>query len=262
MIINELIRCVNEFTNYYFILHLDLFALIRYNDGIILKEGGVKQMARTELTSFEKDIRSRIATNLKYLTNGMTQAQISDKTGIPASTLSGYFAERSTINPGNLQKLADFLGVSKGMIDPRFSDSAEDIISKAFKKPRVERSNSIPLLGTIAAGVPILAEENIEDYFNLDKKIKADFCLRIKGDSMINVNILDGDIVFLKKQEDLEDGQIGAVLVDDSATLKRFYRENGSVILQAENPAYKPIVISKGDVIILGKMVASLRQYK
>ena len=79
---------------------------------------------------------------------------------------------------------------------------------------------------------------------------------------MINVNILDGDIVFIKKQNDLEDGQIGAVLVDDSATLKRFYRENGSVILQSENSTYKPMVISKGDVKILGKMVASLRQYK
>ena len=124
------------------------------------------------------------------------------------------------------------------------------------------RFKSIPLLGTIAAGQPILAEQNIEDYFNLDKKIKADFCLRIKGDSMINVNILDGDIVFIKRQEDLEDGQIGAVLVEDSATLKRFYKQNGSVILQAENPAYKPLVISKGNVIILGKMVASLREYR
>ena len=79
---------------------------------------------------------------------------------------------------------------------------------------------------------------------------------------MINVNILDGDIVFIRKQEDLEDGQIGAVLVNDSATLKRFYRNNGSVILQAENPEYKPLVISTGEVRILGKMVANLRQYK
>ena len=79
---------------------------------------------------------------------------------------------------------------------------------------------------------------------------------------MINVNIMDEDIVFIRKQDDLEDGEIGAVLVDDSATLKRFFRENGSVILQSENFTYKPMVISKGEVRILGKMVASLRQYK
>lgn len=219
-------------------------------------------MPRTELTSFEKDIRSKIAENLKYLSGDLTQAQISDSTGIPASTLSGYFSERSTINPGNLQKLADFFRVPKGFIDPRFHDSAEEAISKAFDKSRVHTSRRIPLLGTIAAGSPILAEQNIEDYFSLDKKIKADFCLKIQGDSMINVNIMDGDIVFIKRQEDLEDGEIGAVLVEDSATLKRFFRENGSVILQAENSTYKPLIISKGDVRILGKMVASLRQYK
>lgn len=219
-------------------------------------------MARTELTSFDRDIRAIIAKNLKYLSGDLTQAQISELTGIPASTLSGYYSERSTINPGNLQILADFFRVPKGLIDPRFNDTAEEAISKAFEKPVLNIAKRVPLLGSIAAGVPILATENIEDYFNIDKKIKADFCLRIKGDSMINVNILDGDIVFIKKQEDLEDGEIGAVLVDDSATLKRFYRENGSVILQSENSTYKPIVISKGEVKILGKMVASLRQYK
>lgn len=185
-----------------------------------------------------------------------TQQQVADYVKVSKSAVSRWeTGDIANMGIDKLSRLAEILSIS-----------ALDIINESeFTTkiiPNKINTHPIPLLGTIAAGVPILAEENIEDYFNLDKKIKADFCLRIKGDSMINVNILDGDIVFLKKQEDLEDGQIGAVLVDDSATLKRFYRENGSVILQAENPAYKPIVISKGDVIILGKMVASLRQYK
>jgi repressor LexA len=184
---------------------------------------------------------------------GLTLEEVGEYVGVTKSTVRKWeTGDIENMKRDKIAKLAEVLSVSPlyimGMID---TYSMKDTIG-----------NPIPLLGTIAAGSPILAEQNIEDYFNLDKKIKADFCLRIKGDSMINVNILDGDIVFIKKQNDLEDGQIGAVLVDDSATLKRFYRENGSVILQSENSTYKPMVISKGDVKILGKMVASLRQYK
>lgn len=183
----------------------------------------------------------------------LTLEQVGEYVGVTKSTVRKWeTGDIENMKRDKIAKLAEILSVSPlyvmGIID---TYNMKDTIG-----------NPIPLLGTIAAGQPILAEQNIEDYFNLDKKIKADFCLRIKGDSMINVNILDGDIVFIKKQEDLEDGEIGAVLVDDSATLKRFYRENGSVILQSENSTYKPIVISKGDVKILGKMVASLRQYK
>ena len=184
---------------------------------------------------------------------GLTLEEVGEYVGVTKSTVRKWeTGDIENMKRDKIAKLAEVLSVSPlyimGMID---TYSMKDTIG-----------NPIPLLGTIAAGSPILAEQNIEDYFNLDKKIKADFCLRIKGDSMINVNILDGDIVFIKKQEDLEDGQIGAVLVNDSATLKRFYRNNGSVILQAENPEYKPLVISTGEVRILGKMVANLRQYK
>lgn len=184
---------------------------------------------------------------------GLTLEEVGEYVGVTKSTVRKWeTGDIENMKRDKIAKLAEVLSVSPlyimGMID---TYNMKDTIG-----------NPIPLLGAIAAGSPILAEQNIEDYFNLDKKIKADFCLRIKGDSMINVNILDGDIVFIKKQEDLEDGQIGAVLVNDSATLKRFYRNNGSVILQAENPEYKPLVISTGEVRILGKMVANLRQYK
>jgi len=117
----------------------------------------------------------------------------------------------------------------------------------------------IPLLGKVSAGQPILAEEDFECYFEVDTDIKGDFCLHVNGDSMVNARINDGDIVFIRQQPDVNDGEIGVVLIDDEATLKRVYKNNGSITLVAENTKYKPIVISGKetiDVRILGKAVA------
>lgn len=118
---------------------------------------------------------------------------------------------------------------------------------------------SVPLVGTIAAGTPILAEENIERYFNIDSSIKADFCLRIKGDSMIDAGINNNDIVFIRQQPTLEVGEIGAIQIGEEATLKRFYKTNDSIILQPANSDYIPqIYTEENDIKILGKLVATL----
>lgn len=118
---------------------------------------------------------------------------------------------------------------------------------------------SVPLVGTIAAGTPILAQENIQDYFNIDARVKSDFCLKIKGRSMIDAGIYDGDIVFIRQQPNLEIGEIGAFLIGEEATLKRFYRTNESIVLQPANTDYSPQVYhSDSDVRILGKLVATL----
>ena len=117
----------------------------------------------------------------------------------------------------------------------------------------------VPLLGAIAAGSPLFAEEHIEEYIELSGNIKADFCLRVQGDSMIGARIYDGDIVFIRKQPDVEDGEIAAVLVDDSATLKRVYKDRGAIRLHSENPKYRPMVFTEDNcdcVRILGKAVA------
>lgn len=126
--------------------------------------------------------------------------------------------------------------------------------------PRIESevTNQIPLIGTIAAGKPILAEENIEDYFTIDNKIKADFALKIKGDSMVGAGIFPNDIVFVRQQCDLENGEIGAILIENEATLKKFYKDENTIILQAENDTFKPIVLTSRNVKILGKLVAVL----
>lgn len=118
---------------------------------------------------------------------------------------------------------------------------------------------SVPLVGTIAAGTPILAEENIERYFNIDSSIKADFCLRIKGDSMINEGIHNNDIVFIHQQPILENGEIGAVIIDGEATLKRFYKTNTGIVLQPANEKYAPIIVDENsNLIIAGKLSAIL----
>lgn len=120
---------------------------------------------------------------------------------------------------------------------------------------------SLPLLGNISCGKPILAGEHIETYVEATTNIKADFCLRANGDSMINARILNGDIVFIRKQDTVENGEIAAVIIGDEATLKRvfYYPDEGKLILQAENPKYEPFVYIGDElntVKILGKAVA------
>ncbi len=127
-------------------------------------------------------------------------------------------------------------------------------------------TTKLPLIGTIACGTPILAEENIEDYLSVPERPHADFCLRCSGDSMVNARILDGDIVLIRKQPDVDDGQIAAVLIDDEATLKRVYHnKDGGVTLVAENPAYAPMTFTAADCVevrILGRAVAFLSDVK
>ena len=121
------------------------------------------------------------------------------------------------------------------------------------------KTKKVPLLGTIACGEPILAEENIDEYIDMDESIDADFCLRCKGDSMINARINDGDIVYIRQQPRVEHGQIAAVLVDDEATLKRVYLYEDYITLKPENPAYEPKSYfgeRMNDIRILGKAVA------
>ena len=197
-----------------------------------------------------KSSREILSENIRYQLkkSGMEQSELAEKLGVSQSSISHWINGNKYPRIDTIEKIAKLFNVRK-------SDITDE--------PHIGFGSApIPLLGTIAAGVPILAEENIEDYFNLDKKVNADFCLRIQGDSMINVNIMDGDIVFIHQQSDLENGEIGAILLGSQATLKRFYRKNGQVILQAENPAYEPIIISSGDVHVMGKIVANLRQFK
>ena len=126
-------------------------------------------------------------------------------------------------------------------------------------RPAVKRRYKY--LGEIACGEPIFADEQYETYIDLESDTNADFVLKAKGDSMINARIQDGDMVFIKEQPDVNDGEIAAVIIDDEATLKRVYKYDDHISLCSENPRYKPINIKADDgknIRIIGKAVAAM----
>lgn len=132
-------------------------------------------------------------------------------------------------------------------------------VADAILAPPQPKAIRVPLLGTIACGDPILAEENFDGEITLPTYVRADFALRCRGDSMINARIFDGDIVYIRQQETVNDGEIAAVLIGDDATLKRVHLYEDHIVLEPENPLYRPIVLWGNDmntVRILGKAVA------
>ena len=133
-------------------------------------------------------------------------------------------------------------------------------LTAKFDNIRPVQLKRFPMLGEIACGEPIWADEDHESHIMADMDIQADFCLRAKGDSMINARIYDGDIVFIKEMPIVENGDIAAVIIDNEATLKRFYydKENNYLQLIAENPLYKPLVYRNeqlDEIRVLGKAV-------
>lgn len=192
-----------------------------------------------------------LAKNLKYLRlkNGFSQDYIADKLGYKTYTTIQKWES------GVTEPSVSVLNILSELYRVDMHDMYTIDLESGGKEYEF---NKIPLLGTIAAGLPILAEENIEDHFNLDAKIKADFALRIKGDSMIDTGIYHGDIVFIRQQSIVENGEVAAVLLEDEATLKKFYKEGNTIILQAENDNYEPRIITEGNIKILGKLVAVL----
>jgi len=123
---------------------------------------------------------------------------------------------------------------------------------------------SIPLIGTVTAGQPIFAYENYEEYYTFPQgEFKGDdlFMLRVQGTSMIDANIFDGDKIVVRRQETAENGEIVVALVEDSATVKRFYYRNGKIVLHPENEALSDMIFEPQEVRILGKVVGLMRNY-
>ena len=139
---------------------------------------------------------------------------------------------------------------------------AIEIMDDVFNLVRREVVN-VPLVGTVAAGQPLLAEENIESYFPIPVEMlpnKETFMLRVKGESMSNAGIFDGDRVIIQQQSHAENGEIVVALIEDSATVKRFFKEDGRYRLQPENDTMEPIYADK--VEILGKVIGLFRMMK
>ena len=139
---------------------------------------------------------------------------------------------------------------------------AIEILDESFNMIRREMVN-VPIIGTVAAGQPILSEQNIEGYFPIPTEYmpnKQSFMLKVKGESMINAGIFDGDKVLVKQQATAENGDIVVALVDDSATVKTYYKENGHYRLQPENDSMDPIIVDKCE--ILGKVFGVFRIFQ
>ena len=139
---------------------------------------------------------------------------------------------------------------------------AIEIVDENFNLTRREMVN-VPIVGKVAAGEPILAVENIENYFPIPAEFMPNeptFILQVQGESMINAGILDGDYVLVQQQPTANDGDMVVALVDDSATVKTFYKENGYYRLQPENDFMDPIIVS--EVMIMGKVIGTFRFFK
>ena len=124
---------------------------------------------------------------------------------------------------------------------------------------------NIPLIGTVTAGQPIFAYENYEDYYTFPAgEFRGEdlFMLRVQGTSMIDAGIMNGDKIIVRRQETAENGEIVVALVDDSATVKRFYRKDGQIVLHPENEALSDMIFEDGEVAILGKVVGLMRNYR
>ncbi len=191
-----------------------------------------------------------IAKNLKRLMDDreLSNVELSEIIGVSESTVGKWLLEKSIPRMGAIEKLASYFHINK-------SDLLEDRSNAKEIKLDIQ-PRKIPILGKIAAGTPILAVENHEDYFDTSEFINADFALQIQGDSMIGSRIYDGDIVFLRKQSYIENGQIGAFLIDGEATLKIFNKQNNTVMLLSSNPNYSPIVLNPDkENLILGKLI-------
>lgn len=210
-------------------------------------------------------VSERIRSLRKQL--GYSLEDVAKLIGTSRQTVHRYeTGEISNIPPEKVEALASALettpsrlmGWDKNNEFSSFNNIKGANISKAGTK-------KIPMLGNVACGEPIFASEEQGYYTRTNSDVEADFCLTARGDSMINARIFDGDILFVRKQESVDNGEIAVVLIDDEATVKRVYldREDGILTLMPENPTYKPMRYMGSElsrIRILGKVVSG--QYK
>ena len=188
---------------------------------------------------------------------GLTQLDVANAVGVSEATVSRWESgDIANMKRSRIASLASVLKMSPSIIMGWNEEHEAHMPSNIIPMPAMRK---VPLVGSIACGTPILAEENLDGTVEAPDHVRADFALRCKGDSMINARIFDGDIVYIRQQESVEHGEIAAVLIGDEATLKRVYIYDDCISLEAENPQYKPMVYrgeEMNNIRILGKAVA------
>lgn len=188
---------------------------------------------------------------------GLTLEYVGKFVGVAKSTVRKWEnGDIEAIRSDNIQRLADLLGTTFDYL----MDGVTGNIAYKNVEPMPD-TKLVPIIGGIACGLPITAEENVEGYAEVDRRVHADFALRCVGDSMINARIFDRDLVFIRRQPDVDNGEIAAVAIDGEATLKRVYKYPNRVELRPENPLF-PVLQYEGvdleSIKILGKAVSFL----
>lgn len=203
-------------------------------------------------------IRQRI---LEAMTSeGITYEQLGEKTGVAKSSINRWVTGKTQkFSLDNIVKICKVLSLDV----PAVLGWNKTSLPNGLKEINPDSFSKVPLIGSVAAGTPILAEESYDAY--IDCPCKADYALRISGDSM-NPNYLDGDVVFIRTQDTIDyDGQVLVVLLDDSATLKHVYRQSNGLLLISDNPSYQPMFMPFDEyntVRVLGKPVGFTRMFK
>lgn len=196
---------------------------------------------------------------------GITQEELATKLGYKSKSSVTHIERGRDIPRSMIVKLADILNTTPAYLmgwedDKEKEPDDLEILMQKYDNIRPVKLKRFPLLGEIACGEPIFADEDKESFIMADMDIRADFCLRAKGDSMINARIYDGDLVFIREMPMVDNGDIAAVIIDDEATLKKvyYYPDKGKLVLYPENPDYEPFVYigeELNTIRILGKAV-------
>ena len=193
----------------------------------------------------------------------MTQEELAKKIGYKSrASINKIELDKRNMKQSQIADLAKALNTTPGYL--MGWDNSNDIADNLPSNISLPAAHGIPILGTICAGNGVYAEENFDGYFFVDHSIKADCCLYVRGDSMIEAGIMDGDIAFLKRDTDIADGDIcGVVLKDtDEAVLKKLYRSDGHLILQPCTDQYKPIIENPENVSIVGELIGVYHKTK
>lgn len=191
---------------------------------------------------------------------GVTQEQLAAMLNVSRSTIGMYETGSREPDFETCEAIADIFNVDMDYLIGRSPVERKKVVIPPGFQPMPEMS-AVPLVGRIACGQPILAEQNIEARIGVPALWRADFALTCHGNSMAAM-IQDGDIVCIRKQPEVENGEIAAVRIGEEATLKRFYRQGDTVMLQAENPAFSPLVYTRdqlNEITIEGRVVGICR---
>ena len=184
-----------------------------------------------------KSVGDRIREKRESL--GMSQEELAKKLGYKSrSSINKIEADARNLTQSKIKSIADALQTTPSYI-MGWEEPKDDFPLNIIPMPEMRK---IPLVGTIACGTPILADQNIEEYVSIPRNITADFALTCKGDSMINARIFDGDVVYIRQQQTVENGEIAAVRIGDEATLKMVFLHQDYVELRPVNPAYPSII--------------------